>query len=446
MPDTNKRFSKHNIFSRIHQSDNYLIANLLTGNADILDASEAQDIQNFLTGKSLPSGLEKALQENQYLLDEISETKLYNQKYLDFIDSRDKDEIQLFFVPWYDCNFRCSYCYQSDYVPLNHDLKTEITDAFFKHVATEFAGRRKYLTLFGGEPLLDGVKHKKAIIYFLEKAKAAGLETAIVTNGYTLSEYVETLKNYNIREIQITLDGTRETHNLRRMLKNGKESFDKIVEGLDACLHHNIPVNLRIVVDRENINELAALARFAIDKKWTSNRLFKTQVGRNYELHTCQSAPAALYSRLELWSEIFVLVQKNPHILEFFKPSFSFSKFLSENDKLPDPLFDSCPACKTEWAFDHTGKIYSCTATVGKAGEELGSFYPVKTLDTIKILEWENRDVKSINECTECAVQLACGGGCGAVAKNKTGNINKPDCRPIKELLGFGFKLYNLEK
>lgn len=446
MPEINKRFSKHNIFSRIYQSNNYLIANLLTGNADILDPEEAKNIQNFLSGKSIPVDLEKALQEKQYLLDETSEKKLFNQKYLDFIDSRDKDEIQLFFVPCYDCNFRCSYCYQSDYVALSHDLKTEVTDAFFEYLASEFAGRKKYLTLFGGEPLLDSTKHKNSIVYFLKKAKDAGLETAIVTNGYTLAGYVQTLKNYEIREIQITLDGTRETHNSRRILKNGMQSFDKIVEGLDACLHYNIPVNLRMVVDRENISELAALASFAIDKKWTSSHLFKTQIGRNYELHTCQSTPTALYSRLELWIEIFGLIKKNPHILDFLKPSFSFTKFLSENDKLPDPIFDSCPACKTEWAFDHTGKIFACTAMVGKAGEELGSFFPLKTRHTMKILEWENRDVKSITECTDCAMQLACGGGCGAVAKNKTGSINKPDCRPIKELAGLGFKLYGLEK
>ena len=91
MPEINKRFSKHNIFSRIYQSNNYLIAKLLTGNADILDPEEAKNIQNFLSGKSIPVDLEKALQEKQYLLDETSEKKLFNQKYLDFIDSRDQE-------------------------------------------------------------------------------------------------------------------------------------------------------------------------------------------------------------------------------------------------------------------------------------------------------------------------------------------------------------------
>lgn len=109
---------------------------------------------------------------------------------------------------------------------------------------------------------------------------------------------------------------------------------------------------------------------------------------------------------------------------------------------MPTPLFDSCPATKTEWAFDYTGNIYPCTATVGKPGEELGSFYPTVTKDEERIEEWEDRDVTSIDECGSCPVRLACGGGCGSVAKNAAGKIHAPDCRPLKELLEMGLALY----
>ena len=109
---------------------------------------------------------------------------------------------------------------------------------------------------------------------------------------------------------------------------------------------------------------------------------------------------------------------------------------------MPDPLFDSCPACKTEWAFDYTGHIYPCTATVGKADESLGTFYPeIKLLKELADV-WEARDVASIPECKDCNVQLACGGGCGSVAKNKNGTVCSTDCRPVKELMELGFAAY----
>ena len=62
-----------------------------------------------------------------------------------------------------------------------------------------------------------------------------------------------------------------------------------------------------MVADKENIDNLPELAQFAIDKGWTKSPCFKTQIGRNYELHHCQSAPDKLFSRISLFERIFEL-------------------------------------------------------------------------------------------------------------------------------------------
>ena len=439
-------FSKHNIFSKIKDSDNFFIVNPLTGNADILTPSDAEKVNQLFNREVLADeGFMSEMQEKGYLIEEAEERKLFRTKYLDFLDNRDEDEIQLFFVPNYSCNFACSYCYQDEYAPTKGQLNHEIIDSFFAYIQKEFPGRRKYITVFGGEPLLNSTYQKENISYLLRKAKASNLEVCFVTNGYTLVEYMDILKLGSIREIQITMDGTASVHNNRRFLKGGAGTFDKIVEGVEACLANHLTVNLRMVIDKENIENLTDLAQFAIDKGWTSTPYFKTQIGRNYELHHCQSAVDKLYSRISLYEKLYELTQIQPHILEFYQPAYSISKFLAQNGALPDPLFDSCPACKTEWAFDYTGKIYSCTATVGKDDESLGTFYPeISRIDEI-IDQWESRDVTTIPECKTCSVQLACGGGCGSVAKNKNGTICSTDCRPVKELLELGFAAYLTE-
>jgi uncharacterized protein len=51
-------------------------------------------------------------------------------------------------------------------------------------------------------------------------------------------------------------------------------------------------------------------------------------------------------------------------------------------------------------------------------------------------------NVTSIPECKECSVQLACGGGCASVSRNRTGTVYSPDCRPVKKLLELGFNAY----
>jgi uncharacterized protein len=435
-------YSSHNIFSKIKDSENAFIVNLLSGNADILYPKETQMLQEFIDGQTVAPEFMDKLAEKGYIVDKIAEEKLYRHKYLEFLDARDEEEIQLFFVPNYSCNFACKYCYQDEYTNPGNELSTEIIDAFFNYLTIEFAGRKKYLTVFGGEPLLNSPKQRTLIAYLLSKANDCSLDVCFVTNGYFLEEYIELLKNARIREIQVTLDGKGSVHDARRFLKNGEATFDKIVKGIDACLQQKLPVNLRVVIDRENINGLPELARYAIDKGWTNSPYFKTQIGRNYELHHCQASSDNLFSRISLYESIYDLVRMHPHILEFHKPAYSVSKFLAENGELPAPLFDSCPACKTEWAFDYTGHIYSCTATVGKNGESLGTFYPEVIRKEQLINEWENRDVTTITGCSGCSLQLACGGGCGSIARNRTGEICSTDCRPAKELLELGFAAY----
>jgi uncharacterized protein len=437
------RYSRYNIFSKIRDSENYFIVNLLSGNADILDSNDAEKIEALQKGEGINSKkFLGELVEKGYIADESEEKREYRRKYLDFIDSRERDEVQIFFVTNYSCNFACSYCYQDQYNNPVNELNKDVIDSFFNYVKKEFASRKKYITVFGGEPLLNSSKQKDLIEYIINRSVEADLSLCFVTNGYYLEEYIPVLCKGKIREVQVTLDGTESVHNNRRFLKGGGGTFDKIVKGIDACLKDNIDINLRMVIDKENIDSLSDLARFAIDKGWTKSGHFKTQIGRNYELHHCQSSPDKLFDRVSLYESIFEITWTHPHIMQFYKPAYSISKFLAENGGLPEPLFDSCPACKTEWAFDYTGKIYSCTATVGKSDESLGTFYPDITRKEDIIEQWEARDVTSIPECKECSAQLACGGGCGSVAKNRTGNICSSDCRPVKELMELGFSSY----
>jgi uncharacterized protein len=439
------QFSRHNILGRLAGSDGSFIVNPLARSADILDPETARDLERA----GATSGTQRAAYRNEadlaekgYLVEPAEEARRYRAAYLDFLDRRDAGEVQLFFVPWYACNFACPYCYQGEYADHSEKLTPEVMDAFFDYVGTEFAGRRSYVTLFGGEPLLPGQHARRHIEGFLAGASRRGLRVAVVTNGYTLADYLDLLETASIREIQVTLDGVGAAHDGRRPLKGGGPTYGRVVEGIDAALRRGLPVNLRVVLDRENLDSLPEIAGVARERGWTGNPKFKTQLGRNYELHTCQAKSGRLFSRVELYQRIYAMAAEHPEILDFHRPAFSLARFLWENGELPEPLFDACPGCKTEWAFDFTGRIYSCTAMVGKAGEELGTFYPNLTRKDAAVDEWQARDVTTIPGCRDCAVQLACGGGCAAVAKNREGRLHAPDCRPVRELLGLGMSMY----
>ena len=195
------KLSKHNIISAIADSENYFVVNLLSQEADILTS---ENYKSILSGKYQDTD---ELVQKGYLVDPVQEEKLYRKKYLEFLDKRDGDEIQIFYVPSYTCNFACSYCYQDEYAIKNKPEGKELIHYFYRYIDSQFSDRRKYITVFGGEPLLDSAWHRQNLTLLLEEAAVRNLDVAIVTNGYHLSSYMDILKKASIREIQVTLDG-----------------------------------------------------------------------------------------------------------------------------------------------------------------------------------------------------------------------------------------------
>ena len=65
------------------------------------------------------------------------------------------------------------------------------------------------------------------------------LISSMTTNGYFLDcATFEKLSAYNLIDIQITIDGLKQTHDMQRVLKDGSPTFDKIINNLIEIKHH----------------------------------------------------------------------------------------------------------------------------------------------------------------------------------------------------------------
>jgi hypothetical protein len=71
-------YSQHNIFSAIKNSENYFIVNLLSGNADILSNSEAEELNKIIKGNEITDTVfVKELITKGYLVETEEEKKAY---------------------------------------------------------------------------------------------------------------------------------------------------------------------------------------------------------------------------------------------------------------------------------------------------------------------------------------------------------------------------------
>jgi len=444
--------SRHAILADVPGRDEVLLVQPLSGQAALLPRASAEALRALPDG-ALPASLPPdALREAGFVV----ETPADDQALLEAALAAWRAEValtqtQLVVVPSFGCNLACTYCYQEPFDPTGAGLiAPEAIEALFAYVDRHHLGGpvRPYLTLFGGEPLRDTPAHRDRIGRFLEGAAARRMQVAAVTNGHDLEAFVPLLATGAVKEVQVTLDGPRALHDVRRPHRDGRGTFDRIVAGLDALVAAGVPVNLRVVADKENLPSLPELASFAAARGWLDLPAgrFKTQVGRNYELFGCASRQdaGALFDRVELWARYVELCEAHPVLRRFHAPRFHGLSHLAATGELPPPNFDACPATKSEWAFSPDGGVYGCTATVGHQAHRLGSFFPEVTRDEGAVARWRGRSTRSIPACQGCSLAPVCGGGCGAVAWNRSGTPQEPDCRPVRELYGLGARFYGL--
>jgi uncharacterized protein len=442
--------AKNNIIVKMDRNDpvEYAILNPIAGSFDLMSEAEHTEYLKLEQGQESDSEMTDYLIERGYAFkDRDAYEQSLENAYREFQEEVRDSQVQLMLIPTYSCNLACTYCFQHGIDGKPKLITKEIVDAFFDYSREEFSDAKikPFITLFGGEPLMNSKAHREIIEYIVDKSIEEGYELSAVTNGYDFMEYADLLKRARIKEIQFTLDGTQPVHDQRRMTANHKGTFDRVLTGMEKAIAYGMPVNLRTVTDKQNIEDLVNLAELLDAKGWLDlpRERFKTQIGRNYELFECYEKPEHLFSQVELWAYVARVAEQHPVMKKFHRPDFMGIRYLVDTGEMYMASFDTCPAGKTELVFDLYGDIYGCTASCGREDFKLGTYWPEVRKNGTAIQSWKSRNVTKIEKCKTCKYDVICGGGCGVVAANKNGGeILSPDCRPIQELYDVGLNFY----
>lgn len=151
------------------------------------------------------------------------------------------------FIVTHDCNLRCKYCYVT-HKSTDKKMNFETAKEFIDYLLTTKDGNLSeavILEFIGGEPFMEVALIDRICDYF--KIKAYELKHIwywnyrinICTNGLNYSnESVQNFidKNYNKISVSITVDGTKQKHDLQRVLPNGAGSYDIIEKNIELWL------------------------------------------------------------------------------------------------------------------------------------------------------------------------------------------------------------------
>jgi len=208
--------------------------------------------------------VEQGFEEKVRRLDEILQTfsdeeirklALLLERQLDFQKRPPLVEMELIIT--YRCNLACDYCFMRKQ-KLCMDRETAIQSIDFL-LAYSKDHPFVNVTFFGGEPLLNLGLMEEVAEYVTEKAKEMGKEVhfACTTNGTLMTEEaLDFSRRFGFLYL-LSLDGSKQVHDLHRKFADGMGSFEVIVSKLPLLKRRQGWLGARVTVTPETIGQLA---------------------------------------------------------------------------------------------------------------------------------------------------------------------------------------------
>lgn len=205
------------------------------------------------------------------------------------------------------CNLNCEYCY----LP-NRQARRYMSLKVLKRIS-EFISRQNLdypvsLIWHGGEPLATGIKRFQLMLQTFEGLREQGkVQHYIQTNATLITdEWCQLFEEFNFK-IGVSIDGPAWL-NTSRLDWAGKESYERIMQGIDKLKQHDIKFSTIGVVGLQHIGHVEELFNFFSElgcSSWGINIEEEEGVHARSNLLTEESVKS-------FWMDLFKLWVKNP--------------------------------------------------------------------------------------------------------------------------------------
>ena len=403
----------------------YLYNTLTTGLCELEDVTAKKITTNSL--KEIPEEVLAGLLNGGYVVDDYTDEVAQYQAFYNSTRWGVRTRTLLIgLVPTYGCNLACPYCLQGkEKSQKKMSLEQVLVVAKFveKRVLEsqqEVPIDTVHIELYGGEPLLC----KDSIITFCNCIDAISKRLHFKTRFTMTSNFVllddaiiELIDKYHIL-VQITIDGTKEQHDSRRIQHNGRGTYARIIENLRKINERGLRdcITIRINVDRGNIDDVQVTLT---------------------ELR--QYSDSIYFSYTEPFAGKNNHYQKN--CLKRECHAVTTTKILNENLRAVGmavpKLFGKRGPCtlneRNKFFVDCYMNVYNCELLVSHANLRIG------VLNSHSVIQYNSQYFSFLNhtpllfkKCRECKLLPNCAGGCPV--KGKLQGVAQEICTPFCEL------------
>ncbi len=325
----------------------------------------------------------------------------------------------------HDCNLGCKYCFagKGEYNGESALMSLEVGKKAIDFLIANSGSRRNLeVDFFGGEPLMNFDVVKEIVAYgrSLEEKHNKNFRFTLTTNGVLLNDDIMEFVNKEMSNLVLSIDGRKEIHDMMRPTRNGKGSYDIILD------------KFKKAAESRNQTDYYVRGTFThFNTDFDKDVLHLADLGfEQISVEPVVAPPSEDYAITD--EDVKVICEGYDRLAaEMLRREkegkwFNFFHFMIDLSGGPcvAKRLSGCGSGTEYLAVTPFGELYPCHQFVGNEDFCLGNLDDGIIRNDI-CSDFKLCNVYSKPACRDCFAKFYCSGGCAANAYNFKGSINE---------------------
>jgi len=315
------------------------------------------------------------------------------------------------------CNLDCRYCFYLEKEKLYpggaHRMSDAVLEAYILgQLAAQPEGAEVLFAWQGGEPTLMGLDFfEKAVALQKAHGRSRRISNAFQTNGILLNDAWGRFLSRENFLVGLSVDGPAELHDLYRVDKGGRPTFERVMQGGEVLKRHGVEFNTLSVIHRESARRPLEVYEFLKEMGSTHMQFIPLveRLGESEEASPASVCAGDYGSFLTgIWDH-WIRHDVGRIYVQLFDVALGI--WLGR----PADLCLFRETCGEALALEHNGDLYSCDHFV-TARHRIGNLLDRSLGDMVRDpaqLEFGRAKSATLpRQCRECEVRFACQGEC----------------------------------
>jgi len=405
--------------------ENYYIYDSGSGSLHECDRTTAEYVKFKYEGGKNPNLPKDKVSEIESDIEKLKNDGLFLKEEVSVFPPKSNEVKALCIHICHDCNLRCRYCFADE--GAYHSEREFMSEQTAKK-AIDFlianSGKRKVLEVdfFGGEPLMCLQTIKNVVAYARAEAAKAGKKFLFTTttNALLLDDDAIDFFNREMENVVLSLDGRPEVHDAIRKTKNGKGSFDLVINNVKKFVRSRGDKSyyVRGTFTSQNL-DFSKDVIFLADNGFDSISM-EPVVTDIDDLAIKDEHLPAICAEYENLCDKYLEKYEKGEGFNFFHFNIDLEGGVCLQKKV-----SACGAGNEYFSVVPNGDIYPCHQFAGDKNFLMGNVYEGVIDKTIRE-KFASSCLFTREGCKDCFAKFICSGGCSANNYHFTGDMNKP--------------------